>query len=60
MNGQAVPLAANFGAADALAHQVDAARGPFALAGFALPSTVLERADIRMLEPYQPARSLSS
>jgi pimeloyl-ACP methyl ester carboxylesterase len=54
--GQTVSLAANFGAANALAHQVAAARGPFALAGFALPSTVLEKADIRMLEPYQPRK----
>jgi hypothetical protein len=56
VNGQTEPLAANFGAANALAHQLDAARGPFALAGFALPSTVLEKADIRMLEPYQPGK----
>jgi hypothetical protein len=56
MNGQKVPLAGNFGAANALAHQITAERGPFALAGFALPSTVLEKADIRMLEPFQPGK----
>jgi hypothetical protein len=56
MNGQTVSLAANFGAANALAYKISADRGPFALAGFALPSTVLERADIRMLEPYQPGK----
>ena len=50
------PLAANFGAANALAHKVAADRGPFALAGFALPSTLLDKADIRMLEPYQPGK----
>lgn len=56
VNGQSVPLAGNYGAANALAHQIDAARGPFALAGFALPSTVLEKADIRLLEPYQSGK----
>ena len=51
-----VPLAANFGAANTLAYNTSAARGPFALAGFALPSTMLDKADIRMLEPYQPGK----
>ena len=54
--GQEFPLAGNFGAANALAYKISAARGPFALAGFALPSTVLERADIRTLEPYRPGK----
>ena len=54
--GQTYPLAANFGAANALAYKISADRGPFALAGFALPSTVLDKANIRMLEPYQPGK----
>jgi pimeloyl-ACP methyl ester carboxylesterase len=54
--GQSLPLAANFGAANALAYKISADRGPFALAGFALPSTVIDKADIRMLEPYQPGK----
>jgi len=54
--GQTLPLAANFGAANALAYKISADRGPFALAGFALPSTVLDKADIRLLEPYQPGK----
>jgi pimeloyl-ACP methyl ester carboxylesterase len=49
-------LAANYGAASALANQISASRGPFALAGFARPSTVLDMADIRMLEPFQPGK----
>lgn len=51
-----VPLAANFGAASTLAYQISASRGPFALAGFARPSTVLDKANIRMLEPHQPGK----
>ena len=54
--GRTYPLAANYGAANALANQISGARGPFALAGFAMPSTVLDKADIRMLEPYQPGK----
>jgi hypothetical protein len=54
--GQTYPLAANFGAANALAYKIAADRGPFALAGFALPSTVLDKANVRMLEPYQPGK----
>ena len=38
IGGNTVPLAGNFGAANALAHQISATRGPFALAGFALPA----------------------
>ena len=49
-------LAGNFGAASALASQISASRGPFALAGFARPSTVLDKANIRMLEPHQPGK----
>ena len=51
-----VPLAANFGAANTLAYSTSAARGPFALAGFALPSSMIDKADIRMLEPYQAGK----
>ncbi len=54
--GQSIALAANHAAANALAHQVAADRGPFALAGLARPSTVLDKADIRMIEPYQPGK----
>ncbi len=54
--GQNYPLAANYGAANALAKQIQEARGPFALAGFALPSLMLDKADIRMIEPYQPGK----
>jgi hypothetical protein len=54
--GRTYPLAANFGAANALAYKIAADRGPFALAGFALPSTVLDKANIRMIEPYQPGK----
>ncbi len=56
IEGRTYPLTANFGAANALANQISGARGPFALAGFAMPSTVLDKADIRMLEPYQPGK----
>jgi pimeloyl-ACP methyl ester carboxylesterase len=51
-----VSLAGNFGAASALANQISESRGPFALAGFARPSTVLDKADVRMLEPHQPGK----
>ncbi len=54
--GQTLPLTANFGAANALAYKISAARGPFALAGFALPSSVIDKADIRMLNPIRRAR----
>jgi hypothetical protein len=56
IDGQELPLAANFAAASAAAYQTQARRGPFALAGFALPGEMLERADIKMLEPYQPGK----
>jgi pimeloyl-ACP methyl ester carboxylesterase len=51
-----VSLAGNLGAASALANDIADRRGPFAVAGFARPSTVLDKANIRMLEPFQPGK----
>lgn len=56
IDGQEHPLTGNFAAANALAYETQEERGPFALAGFAMPSTMLEKADIKILEPYQPGK----
>jgi len=56
VDSRTVPLAGNFAAANALAYKTTADRGPFALAGFALPSMMIDKTDIRLLEPYQPGK----
>ncbi|MDG3003402.1 esterase/lipase family protein [Paludisphaera mucosa] len=53
----ALPLRADLGVASAQARAIQEERGPFALAGFARPELMLDKADIRMLEPYQKGRS---
>ncbi|WP_165244941.1 esterase/lipase family protein [Paludisphaera soli] len=53
----ALPLHADLGLAIARARQIQEARGPYALAGFAMPERMLAQADIRMLEPYQPGKA---
>lgn len=55
--GSSAPLRANLGLATARARQIQEARGPYALAGFARPELLLDKADIRMLEPYQPGKA---
>jgi hypothetical protein len=54
----ALPLAANYDAAHALAYQIQAELRPvrFSVAGFARPSEFAGQADIKMLEPYQPGK----
>ncbi|QEH33925.1 hypothetical protein OJF2_24570 [Aquisphaera giovannonii] len=51
-----VPLRGNFAAGNRLAHQIQAERGPFGLAGFVFPSMMLSKAAVRILEPYQPGK----
>lgn len=53
----ALPLRSAPNGAIAVARQIQESRGPFALAGFAAPELMLSKADIRMLEPYQPGKS---
>lgn len=53
----ALPLHSAPNGAIAVARQRQEERGPFALAGFAMPEQMLSKADIRMLEPYQPGKS---
>ncbi|WP_165231569.1 esterase/lipase family protein [Aquisphaera insulae] len=50
------PLYGNFAAGNRLAHEIQAEKGPFGLAGFVFPSRMLAKAGIRMLEPYQPGK----
>jgi len=50
------PLRANLGVANARARQIQAEQGSYALDGFARPERMLDKADIRMLEPYQPGK----
>ncbi|WP_165064991.1 esterase/lipase family protein [Paludisphaera rhizosphaerae] len=52
----AVPLGADYGLAAGLAYEIQESRGPYALAGFAMPERMLSQADLRMLEPYQPGK----
>jgi len=56
VDGITLPLTGNFAAANTLANEIQEARGPYALAGFAQPSRMLEKADIKLLEPYQPGK----
>lgn len=51
-----LPLGADFGLAAALAYEIQESRGPYALAGFAMPERMLAQADLRMLEPYRPGK----
>ncbi|MDR3623034.1 MAG: hypothetical protein P4L85_27020 [Paludisphaera borealis] len=50
-------ITADYDAANARAYEHQASRGSFALAGFAFPDVLLDKAKIIMLEPYQPGKT---